>query len=553
MAEYIITVKKGVNWEELHSELKNDTSADSSVDSSIIPDREVPVIDEQPTNTRNTHYDLTKEEADALQNDDRILNIIDIKDLPKKRPFVIYSGNFEKDIYSSEGHRGNWGLLRHINKEDPYTNDDAPNYPSWSDYPYVLDGTGVDVVIMDTGIEANHPEWEDTNGTTRLKQVDWFSVSGLSGTMPSNHYTDSDGHGTHVAGTVAGKHFGWAKNADIYVMQIPLGQPNAASRSLTIANAFNCLKAWHQKKNDTSDPSYTGRPTVLNCSWGSSLTLDTGTTPNTINGVAITGGSYRGTSHSETERSNLTSKGFIGWQTGSTSWSLPMSDTSDDANIEQCVNAGIHISIAAGNDNQVADVYGGLEWDNYLTAGSYYYYYNRPGSPSGYERGTMIPTSTSTGQDSDPVASLNVGAMGRGRSPGGIQPNHKASFSQSGKGIDIYAAGDNVMSAYSTTNSGAPSSISVEDYVHNNSYKQVKSDGTSMASPQIAGMIACLLQAHPDWTPAQMKNYMANHSQPHMSNAGTSTDYTDYNTIHDGTNRVAYFPMSGSKPYNYGG
>ena len=67
MAEYIVTVKKGVNWEELHSELKNDTSADSSVDSSIIPDREVPVVNERPNNPRNTHYDLTDDEAEALQ------------------------------------------------------------------------------------------------------------------------------------------------------------------------------------------------------------------------------------------------------------------------------------------------------------------------------------------------------------------------------------------------------------------------------------------------------------------------------------------------------
>ena len=39
--------------------------------------------------------------------------------------------------------------------------------------------------------------------------------------MPSNHYTDDDdGHGTHVAGIATGKTYGWAKNANIYAMNI---------------------------------------------------------------------------------------------------------------------------------------------------------------------------------------------------------------------------------------------------------------------------------------------------------------------------------------------
>ena len=68
MAEYVITVKKDANWEELNTELTTDTSADASVDSSIIPDREVSVTDLRETNTRNTNYDLTEEEATAFLN-----------------------------------------------------------------------------------------------------------------------------------------------------------------------------------------------------------------------------------------------------------------------------------------------------------------------------------------------------------------------------------------------------------------------------------------------------------------------------------------------------
>ena len=44
-------------------------------------------------------------------------------------------------------------------------------------YDYVLDGTGVDVVIIDQVLKVDHPEWEDANGVPRVKQVDWSMIS----------------------------------------------------------------------------------------------------------------------------------------------------------------------------------------------------------------------------------------------------------------------------------------------------------------------------------------------------------------------------------------
>src|SRR5210317_1552389 len=70
--EYIVTVKNGVDWRELHHELCHDTSHDHSVDSHIVPDRSVDVVKEKPNNRRNTHYNLTPQEARALLNDPRI-------------------------------------------------------------------------------------------------------------------------------------------------------------------------------------------------------------------------------------------------------------------------------------------------------------------------------------------------------------------------------------------------------------------------------------------------------------------------------------------------
>ena len=46
---------------------------------------------------------------------------------------------------------------------------------------------------MDSGIQADHPEFQDANGNTRVQQIDWYAASGLTGTMPPGHYTDYDG------------------------------------------------------------------------------------------------------------------------------------------------------------------------------------------------------------------------------------------------------------------------------------------------------------------------------------------------------------------------
>lgn len=514
MAEYIVTVKKEANWEELNTELTNDTSGDASVDSNIIPDRAVPVSKLRPTNKRNTHYDLTAEEVNKLKNDSRVEDIIALEDLPDPVLFKIQDGqdasSFNKGT-TSAGNQDNYGLLRHISATNNFG---SSILDPGSAYNYVLDGTGVDVVIMDSGIEPTHPEWQDAEGNSRLKQVDWYSVSGVSGSQSGSHYTDTNGHGTHVAGTVAGKTFGWAKNAHIYAMKIQ------GTGYISLTEGFDIVTAWHNSKG-------TGRPTVVNMSFGYGYYLDSNVSPNTIGGADVAGGEYRGANHTETVRGNLLAKGVYGATTDTSGiYFVPRRISSIDADIQQMVTAGIHVVVSAGNNFMKHDEVAGTDYDNFLTDGSgNYYHYHRGSSPHDDEI-------------------IRVGALRATTQSATL--DQKASFSSAGPGVDIYACGEQIISACSNTNEQ-----SAVAYNLNGSFKQVKMSGTSMAAPQVAGIVALVAQVHPDWTPAQIKGWMVNNAGDKIFSTGQNNDYSTDNSILGGSQKVAYLTMNGSTPFTY--
>ena len=65
-------------------------------------------------------------------------------------------------------------------------------------YTYTSTGTGVYAYIIDTGIQANHPNF----GTRAASAYDYAGGAGA----------DCNGHGTHVAGTIGSTTYGVAKN-----------------------------------------------------------------------------------------------------------------------------------------------------------------------------------------------------------------------------------------------------------------------------------------------------------------------------------------------------
>jgi subtilisin family serine protease len=75
---------------------------------------------------------------------------------------------------------------------------DQVNLPLSTTYTYNATGTGVRVYVIDSGLQANHPQF----GARASNVWDYAGGSGA----------DCHGHGTHVGGTIGGTTYGVAKN-----------------------------------------------------------------------------------------------------------------------------------------------------------------------------------------------------------------------------------------------------------------------------------------------------------------------------------------------------
>ena len=66
------------------------------------------------------------------------------------------------------------------------------------------------------------------------------------------------------------------------------------------------------------------------------------------------------------------------------------------------------------------------------------------------------------------------------------------------------------------------------NYPGNSSYKIMQISGTSMASPQVAGVCAQYLQVNPTLTPDQLRTALLNDCDNAMYSSGSNTDYLNY-------------------------
>lgn len=96
-----------------------------------------------------------------------------------------------------------------------------------------LNGDGVTVAVLDTGIDATHSEFT-SGGPNRVAGAFTFDVARWQA-VPLVPSIDTDGHGTHVAGLVCGKKVGVAPGARVLSgVMIPNGRGNLSDFILAL-------------------------------------------------------------------------------------------------------------------------------------------------------------------------------------------------------------------------------------------------------------------------------------------------------------------------------
>lgn len=512
--EYVVVCKHGTDYLSVWSDIETLSNKPN------IPDRPVAIANDRNAWDSLCNYWLTAHEAENLKQDPRIEDVnIPLANLPDTYHLdAVQSGDFNKpqNPTNSGGLAINWGLIRHSYNYNVYGTD----YNTDRNYEYILDGSGVDVVIWDSGIQLDHPEFTDASGQSRIRPINWYQAAGLPyQNLPTGFYTDVFGHGTAIAGVVAGKTFGWAKNADIYVMNsVP-----ASSSSIPIDRAAELIKLWHQRKmNPANGPGvYTGRPTVVNASFGNQLSTIT---------TVLEGGVYQGTPWTSNNWSaHWASKGI-----NTTFDSIPLFSAENNRLIQDMQDAGIIVCKSAGNSgyksseidaNPLHD-----SWNTVKVQGRPSFFYMRGGSPYGSK--TLI------------VGAITTVAKNASQ-------DRKANYSNAGSLVKIYGAsgGPNllpltqgsVMTAISTQNQFNQPAGWVQPYRGSGIYKQIYFSGTSTACPQIAGIAALYMQANPRATPANVYDWFtANASKNSLYKTGLDSDYTNMESQWGGDGGVAY-------------
>lgn len=524
----VVTLHKGEDGARFMEEMSHHTG------NGFIPDRPVEIYNEKPQSISNYDFVMSMEEARALKNDPRVR---DVRWGTKAQNGIYIQSNvvmepseYRRDYISDTATDRNWALYSAGAGYGEELEPGAGNF----EFGYTLTGKNVDAVIMDDGIEWFHPEFLDSEGSTRVQLIDWPSESGLTNIFqdPAYYTANTGGHGTHCASIVAGNTYGWARDAKLYSLAV-VGQFGSAPPSwmFGVSDAFNLLRGWHLNKADTS------RPTVVNMSWAYFRRW-----------VGFDTFRYRGQFYSNRE-GQFPSAGTPenpsfapAPEFAMRGFGHPLRVTSVDSDIEDCLEAGIYLIGASMNDASYIDVPGGADFQNYYEYDDFFgqYYWCRGGTPAGVP-GVYV-----------------VGNLDSGRPfvDGFRDKNRMQSASGRGPGVDIFAPGTDIGGAVSRFN-GFEQVYPSRPYPEDTNFKMTKLTGTSFSAPQVAGILSQQLELTPDMGLLGMRRFFDKHAEKDTIYDATigdpATDYANDNALHGAANAIVKNPYSSGSVEKYSG
>jgi len=547
--EWVITLYRKEDLETFYEDMETPGG------NLYIPDRAVGVEHRREI-SRNTHYMLDDAEVDSLKQDERVWDVT-LRELNEMsiQPsgWATTNQNYHKTGWSAANgfavthvstHR-NWGLLRHASgaQINTWGGEPSDTRSITADLTVTASGKNVDVVIADGHIDPAHPEFAvnaDGTGGSRVIQENWFNHGthpggsfGTSypysdnGSYVTATYTSNNNHGCHVGSTVAGNTQGWARDANIYNISPfsiatndgTAGNPTTGSGSIS-SFMWDYLRVWHTQKPINAA---TGRknPTVINCSFNSAFSIDSG------NVGPITSMNYRGTVTSGTGFTalGLAQRGVptqyypdgVHRTGGSPALRIPYSSAASIADLEDAIEAGIVVTNSS--DNQSWKIVDSTDQDYNNTAtftisGTAYALHSHRGGGQPFSEGVNSP--------------IVVGAMSTDTDEG------QSWFSNIGNRVDVFAAGMHIQGSVTSNTYGSAGGADPR----NSSYFMTKMNGTSMAAPQVCGVLACLAESWPNMTCAEARVWLNEYGESDLMHDTGADDPNDRSSLQGAKNLI---------------
>ncbi|MDV2990131.1 MAG: S8 family serine peptidase, partial [Dehalogenimonas sp.] len=435
---------------------------------------------------------------------------------------------------------------------------------------YGLDGSGVTIAVLDSGIDLTHPDFAGAVTAS----MDYSAYPTLDDIVANT----VNGHGTHVAGSVLGRgtassgvYAGSAPGADMVFLKVGSDATSGAT-SAAIVNAI--IAAVDIYNADIITMSYGGWSDHHDGTDAQSQAVDYAVSQGAVVFISAGNDANDGFHYSGTVAGNSESSFIeINVPSGSTDlyYNMVWFDglgTNNDLELRYYNSS--HTLLASTDLSQTESTRGTeseRSWADLLVgAGTYYLKVINNSSTSQFFHLYFIyyGYGTATFSSPDPAYTLGSPAEADGAIAVGAYTtrvtwwdytntpysytsgetiNQIATFSSQGPRVDtgaplkpdIVAPGTAIISTRDSDvlNSPDPAWISNNSPNENNSTKNNGNSGTadyyvmggtSMATPIAAGAAALILQANPDWTPAQVRAYLESNAVD-MGTAGDDSIY----------------------------